>query len=131
MLSEDKRLKILEDFQRGIGIKDLVRKYDVACNTVRNIVRGIRPKQLGRKRSTIDKEVRKTRRFIASEVKQGRRVAVKKIKSAYKMTCSTSTSQRILKRIGCRYRIVKKELPLTSRHKKKRLHFVHQHLIRE
>jgi DNA invertase Pin-like site-specific DNA recombinase len=64
MISEEKKLQILRLFQDDESIKEIVRQTGIARNTVRKVIRNVKPKKVGRPRALSDRTVRQIKHHI-------------------------------------------------------------------
>ena len=128
MISEEKKLQILRLFQDDESIKEIVRQTGNARNTVRKVIRNVKPKKVGRPRALSDRTVRQIKHYIIASVKRGKRVTSSTIKNDYNLAASRPTIRRTLSANGASYNSVEKILPLKHSHKVGRLSFALRHL---
>jgi hypothetical protein len=84
---------------------------------------------MGRPKKLKKRDVRHMKREVVREVQSGHRVTSQSIKENLDLDkVSRWTVQRELKRNDVLYKVAKKKLPLTKKHKQERLKFARRHL---
>ncbi|MGF7232344.1 hypothetical protein, partial [Arachidicoccus sp.] len=84
---------------------------------------------MGRPKKLTKRDVRRMKRHVVKEVQSGHRVISRSVKENLDLDkVSRWTIQRELTRNDVLYKVTKKKLPLTKKHKKERLNFARRHL---
>lgn len=132
MLSDEKKQEIRKQYAILKSYPKVAKKCKVGERTVGRVIRNEDQKTgktRGRPKKLSKRHCRRIKRHVVSEIQADRRVTSKTIKENLQLKASRPTIRRELKRMDVYYSLVKKKLPLTTKHKQARLNFARRHLI--